>query len=154
MKQFVFVIINVILFISCNRESGQTKSDMPLTNSALEGTWKLIYADIREQDSVQIKDLDNTDFIKIINSSHFAFFNQERGTAENFIAGAGTYEFNGTDYTESLDFINSPDLRGHTFPFKVEIKNDTLIQQGHEVVESAGIDRYILEKYVRINSNN
>ena len=34
--------------------------------------------------------------------------------------------------------------------FDVEIKGDSLIQQGYEKIEASGIDRYILEKYVRI----
>ena len=67
------------------------------------------------------------------------------------MAGGGTYTFNGSDYSETLNFINAPDYRGHVFPFKVEIKGDTLIQQGHEKIEAAGLDRYILEKYIRIN---
>lgn len=116
----------------------------------LEGTWKMTYAEIRENDSVQVKDLSAADFIKIINGSHFAFFNQERGTHENFTAGAGTYTFDGSKYIENLEFINFVDYRGHSFSFDVEIKGDSLIQQGYEKIEGSGIDRYILEKYIRI----
>ena len=116
----------------------------------IEGSWKLVYADIFENDSLQIKDLGNTDFIKIINRTHFAFFNQDRGSSENFMAGGGSYTFDGKSYKETLNFIASPDYRGHVFPFEVEIKGDSLIQKGHEKLEEAGLDRYIVEKYIRI----
>lgn len=154
MKITIIQILTLIIVLSCAKES---TSPNPLANSeknAIEGSWKLVYADIKENDSVQIKDLSKTDFIKIINDSHFAFFNQERGTSENFMGGAGTYTLKGSDYAETLDFINAPDYRGHVFPFKVEIKGDSLIQQGHEKIEAAGLDRYILEKYIRINTKN
>ena len=68
------------------------------------------------------------------------------------MSGAGSYTFNGTDYIETLDFISITEYRGHEFPFKVEIIGDSLIQQGHEKIEEAGLDRYILEKYIRIES--
>ena len=144
----------IFIFLSCAKESTPSKTPENESKNSIEGSWKLVYADIKENDSLQIKDLSQTDFIKIINGSHFAFFNQDKGTSENFMAGAGTYTFNGSDYAETLDFINAPDYRGHVFPFKVEIKGDSLIQQGHEKIEAAGLDRYILEKYIRINPKN
>ena len=39
---------------------------------------------------------------------------------------------------------------GHSFNFTVTISNDTLIQKGIEKVENLGIDRLIIEKYVRV----
>ena len=136
----------------CTGSCSKDVKEQEQSGSTLEGTWKMTYAEIRENDSVQVKDLSSTDFIKIINQSHFAFFNQERDTQDNFTAGAGTYTFDGSEYVENLDFINFMDYRGHTFSFQVEIKGDSLIQQGHEKIEASGIDRYILEKYVRIEN--
>jgi hypothetical protein len=138
-----------ILTTQCGEE---IKPEVPAKTNSIEGTWKLTYAEIRENDSVQVKDMSSTDFIKIINQSHFAFFNQERGTDENFTAGAGTYEFDGSNYVENLDFINYLDYRGHSFSFEVEIREDSLIQQGQEKIEESGINRYILEKYVRVKN--
>ena len=152
MKITIYQLLIILALTSCAKDK---TAEAPLGKSSkqsIEGSWKLIYADIKENDSIEIKDLSNTDFIKIINASHFAFFNQERGTSDHFMSGGGTYTFNGTDYTETLDFISAPDYRGHVFPFKAEIKGDTLIQQGHEKIEAAGLDRYILEKYIRINT--
>jgi hypothetical protein len=150
-----WVVLTGIALIawSCDKDAKSKEGQMnPLKQeiSPIEGTWKMTYAEIRENDSVQVKDLDSTDFIKIINKSHFAFFNQERGTQDNFTAGAGTYTFDGSNYVENLEFINYMDYRGHSFSFDVEIKGDSLIQKGYEKIEASGIDRYILEKYIRI----
>jgi len=142
-----------LLTVSCTKElkpKGQETDALEPDFSPIEGTWKMTYAEIRENDSIQVKDLSSTDFIKIINRSHFSFFNQERGTQENFTAGAGTYTYDGSKYVENLEFMNLVDYRGHAFSFDVEIKGDSLIQQGYERIEDSGIDRYILEKYIRL----
>lgn len=60
------------------------------------GTWEMVYAEMIENDSLKIKNLDNTTFIKIINETHFSFFNQEKNGNKNFYAGAGTYNLKGT----------------------------------------------------------
>ena len=151
MKSYLIALcLGLLMMTGCSKP--QTAVEKPEDPSPIRGTWKMIYAEIREKDSVQVKDLSNTDFIKIINADHFAFFNQDRGTGDNFMSGAGSYTFNGKDYIETLDFISLPELRGHKFPFEVRISGDTLVQQGHEKVEEAGIDRFILEKYVRIQN--
>ena len=139
-----------MLLYACVDNKSEGNEIISPEKNPIEGSWKLVYADITENDSVQVKDLSNNDFIKIINETHFAFFNQDRGSSENYMAGAGTYKFDGEDYIETLDFIPAVEYRNHIFPFKVEIKGDSLIQQGHEKIEEANLDRYILEKYIRI----
>jgi len=150
MKSSVYQLFILMLLISCSESKTPDIETAETGENSIEGTWKLVYADIRENDSLQVKDLSKTDFIKIINKTHFAFFNQEQGTSENFVAGAGTYKYDGEDYIETLDFIPAVDYRKHIFPFKLEIKGDSLIQHGHEKIESANLDRFILEKYIRI----
>jgi hypothetical protein len=154
MKNTVIVLAASFLLLACNQKTPEVESLNPKNKNLIVGSWKLVYADILENDSLQVKELNKIDFIKIMNSTHFAFFNQEQGTDENFVAGGGTYSFDGTNYIETLDFINTPDYRGHVFPFEVEIKGDSLIQRGHEKIEAVGLDRYILEKYIRIKSQN
>ena len=127
------------------------------TTNSIEGTWKMIYAETKENDSIEYKDLSNTNFIKILNDSHFAFFNQEHSGNENFYGGAGIYQLTGNDYTETLNYTSVEAIKNHKFSFKVEIKGDTLIQSGLEEVKSIGMKREIIEKYVRIDaplSNN
>lgn len=114
------------------------------------GTWQLVYSSIEQGDSLQIKDFSRTQFIKIINETHFAFFNQSDSSAEGFYAGAGTYTLEGTDYQETLSFIASPEWRNSHFEFKLEFRGDTLVQFGEEDVPEAGIKRHIVEKYFRV----
>lgn len=147
----LLIVIGLTLFSCSEKREIKNTTDTPEKN-LIEGSWKLVYAHIEEKDSIQVKDLGKTDFIKILNADHFAFFNQDRGSSENFVAGGGTYKYDGNDYVETLDYISAVDYRGHVFPFKAEIKGDSLIQQGHEKIEEAGLDRYIVEKYIRIKS--
>ncbi|WP_282124561.1 hypothetical protein [Algibacter mikhailovii] len=139
MKRIVFTFLVLTIF-SCKKQS-----------NTIVGTWKMVYAETIENDSINIKNLNNTEFIKIINHSHFAFFNQQKDGNENFYGGSGTYELNGQNYTETLSFTAVNAIRNHTFPFKVQIKGDSLIQTGLEEVKEAGINRMITEKYIRIN---
>jgi hypothetical protein len=93
--------------------------------------------------------------IKIMNGSYFSFLSHDVGTpkdsSNHFDAGGGRYELTGDQYTEHLDFYSDRNWEGKDFKFTVRIQNDTLIQRGEEKVDSAGINREIIEKYVRIN---
>lgn len=150
MKNTIILTLSLLTFIGCSQDTKTNFVVKDTANNSIEGSWKLVYAHIKEKDSLQIKDLGKTDFIKIINQSHFAFFDQGKDGDETFTAGGGSYTFDGENYIETLDFINVASYRGHVFPFKAAIKGDSLIQQGHEKIEEAGLDRYILEKYIRI----
>ena len=148
MKLFTFLSFLMLVFYSCCNENPGTIDNAEGNN--LIGTWKLIYGEIQENDSIDIKDVTKSDFIKIINSTHFAFFNQEHGNEEGFYGGAGSYKLEGNQYTETLDFFGAEVYRGQSFEFTIEIKGDTLIQSGLEEVKEANIKRYITEKYIRV----
>lgn len=150
LMKYIFLSSLLLLALLSCLQNPETKTDATSLNNSIEGSWKLVYAEIRENDSVQVTDLSQIEFMKIMNKDHFAFFNQQKDSDENFLAGGGRYSFDGENYIETLEFVNIMDLRGHEFPFKVMIKGDSLIQSGHEEVPEAGLDRYILEKYVRI----
>lgn len=139
-----FFITCVLAFSLC----GCANEVAPVPNKIV-GTWELIYAETIENDSLEIKDLSNTRFIKIINNSHFSFFNQDKNSSEEFYGGAGTYSLINNNYIETLHFTPTDALRNHRFPFRVEFKGDTLIQSGLEEVEAAGLKRNIVEKYIR-----
>ena len=150
MKSIFFVVILALLFFSCKQEKTEDVKELVPHENCIVGTWKLVYGEVREKDSLEVKDLSKSDFIKIINDTHFAFFNQNKETSEGFYGGAGTYELQGKDYVETLDFIGSESFRGHRFPFTVEIKGDSLIQFGTEEIKEANIKRQIVEKYIRL----
>lgn len=129
---------------------GFSCSEHPNQKVDITGTWKMIYAETLEKDKLKIKNLEHTSFIKIINNSHFAFFNQSEEDSANFYSGGGSYDFDGSNYQENLLYTNAKNLRNHTFSFQVNIKEDTLTQEGIEHIKDAGIHRKIIEKYIRI----
>lgn len=147
MKNTLIIALLLISFISCNKEVELVKSN---ETNKIVGSWKMVYGDTKEGDSITVKDLTNINFIKIINNHHFAFFNQNENSDEGFYGGGGTYTLSGNKYIEKLDYISLKSIRGHEFAFTIEFKGDTLIQHGLEEVKEANINRYIVEKYIRI----
>ena len=148
MKQIIIFILFVIIIVGCNKEIVLNPEN---GSNKIIGTWKLVYGEIRENDSVKIKDMSNSEFIKIINNSHFAFFNQNSDSSDGFYGGGGTYQLKDSMYVERLEFIALRSIRGHEFSFTIEFDGDTLIQSGLEEVKEENIKRYIVEKYIRIN---
>lgn len=119
------------------------------------GTWKLLQGTLIEKGDTTVTDYTKgTSFIKIINDTHFAFLQHDltkgKDSAAAFSAGGGSYTLRDSLYTEHLQYCNAREWEGHDFPFTVSFKNDTLTQYGIEKVESAGINRINMEKYVRI----
>ncbi len=146
------LMLALIALVSCGEKEKPKEKETVIveTKNEIMGSWLLVYGETRTADIVEVKDLSNTEFIKILNEDHFAFFNQKKDTAEGFYGGGGTYALKGNVYTERLDYIGVKELRGHEFTFDIEVKGDTLIQSGIEDVPEAGIKRHIVEKYVRI----
>lgn len=137
MKKFLCGLY-CLLLTSCNTLlSPEDKNEIDLN-----GTWKMVYA--------EIKDLTHTSFIKIINDSHFAFFNQDENNQNSFYGGAGTYMLDHNKYIETLSYTSIDAVRNHEFPFTIEMKGDTLIQFGLEHVKEANINREIVEKYIKL----
>ena len=151
MKNVFILFFLVFSIIACQQKKETAKILEAKPVNKIIGTWKMVYADIKENDSLQIKDLSKSEFVKIINESHFAFFNQDHTDATLFYGGGGTYTLENDTYTEKLQFTSVDDVRNHEFPFTIEIKNDTLIQYGLEEIKEANIKRHIVEKYIRIN---
>ena len=92
--------------------------------------------------------------IKIINDTHFAFFNHDLNHGKDstavFSAGGGTYAIKDNAYTEYLQYFNDREWEDRHFSFVVSINKDTLTQSGVEKLEKLGIDRVIVERYVRV----
>jgi len=60
------------------------------------------------------------------------------------------YELKDSAYTEHLEYCSDRAWEGNDFHFTVTISNDTLIQQGIEKIEAAGVNRINIEKYTRV----
>lgn len=145
MKLFFGFAFVLFAFCACKKQ----------TVPSLEGTWELISATSTEKDSTFSTFNSKVKMIKIINTSHFAFLshditNTKDSTRSAYTAGGGTYTLKDSTYTETLEYFIDPQWENHKFEFVVKIQNDTLVQKGVEKLEKLGIDRIIVEKYVRV----
>ena len=139
-----------VIFYACNQAGAAT-------GQKINGTWQLISGmTITKKDTAWYpKDFK---MIKVINNTHFAFLrhdlNPPKDSSNHFDAGGGSYTLNGDQYTEHLDYYIDRNWEGKPFNFTIQIKDDTLTQTGVEKVDAAGINRIIVEKYVRVGAGN
>lgn len=146
------ILIVLTAFLSACNIPNQKKAETPLI-----GTWRLLTGTLIEKGDTSVTDYTkNVSFIKIINDSHFAFLHHDlhkgKDSAAVFVSGGGRYTFIDSVYTEQLEYCSDRAWEGNTFVFTIAIKNDTLIQRGMEKVESAGINRINIEKYVKVKN--
>jgi hypothetical protein len=145
--KIVFVIL-VITLLSCVERNSKPSPNL------IEGTWQLIRGTLIEKGDTIVTDyMKNISFIKIINATHFAFLQHDlkKGQDSNavYVSGGGRYSLNDSLYTEHLEYCSARNWEGNDFKFTISIKADTLISTGIEKVESEGINRVNIEKYIR-----
>ena len=153
MKPILIVFLfscSLSLLSSCKDQSKKE----PNPSIRLIGTWQLISGTTITGGVSSFTDYTkNQRMIKIINNSHFSFLkhdlNSPKDSSNNFDAGGGSYSLTGDQYTEHLDYYKDRNWEGKSFTFTVTINNDTLIQRGMEKVEKEGVEREIIEKYIR-----
>ena len=146
MKHLLTYLLLAALLPACDRKPESIR---------LNGTWRLVSGTTITKGVSEVTDYTkDQSMIKIINNTHFAFLKHGIGVAKDssnkFDAGGGNYTLQGDQYTEHLDYYNDKNWEGKTFNFTVSIHNDTLVQKGIEKVEGAGVDREIIEKYLRV----
>ena len=155
MKHVTGLILFVALLVSCDASSGNSTPRKP---NNIEGTWKLISGTtITGKDTTVTDYTKNQSMIKIINKTHFAFLkhdlNMGRDSSAVYGSGGGHYTLTGEQYTEYLEYCDQREWEGSSFEFTVTLKNDSLVQRGIEKVDTAGIDRMIIETYTRVKEN-
>jgi len=155
MKIITCLAILSIVTISCNNiQPSLVISNSEKTN--IQGTWKLIEGiTIEKGDSVITDYTKDKSFIKILNATHFAFIGHDLNKGKDaaaafFSSGGGSYELNDSNYTEHLEYCNAREWENNDFHFTISIHNDTLVQQGIEKIDSIGVNRINIEKYVRL----
>ena len=152
MRIFIAFVCTLLFSCATNSESEQSAS----SGQHLTGTWKLLSGTLIEKGDTTVTDYTKaTSFIKIINETHFAFLHHDVDKGKDsatavFSSGGGRYTLKDSTYKEQLEYCTAREWEGHNFEFTVVITNDTLIQSGVEKVESAGIDRINIERYVRV----
>lgn len=149
-------LLLLTMFFACTTKD----KTMPAKENALpiEGTWRLLTGTLIEKGDTTITDYTKKmSFIKIINDTHFAFLlhdlNKGSDSAAVFSAGGGNYTLSDSTYTEHLQYCSDRQWEGHDFAFTINIHDDTLTQRGIEKVESAGVERLNIERYVRMQKN-
>ncbi len=152
MRKQITLMVWTVFMVSCGVKPGKTE---PQSSVPIAGTWRLLTGTLIEAGDTMVTDYTkNMSFIKIINASHFAFLqhdlNQGKDSTAAFVAGGGRYTLADSLYTEHLEYCSDRAWEGNDFSFTVSVKNDTLIQQGIEKLEKAGVNRLNIEKYVRI----
>jgi hypothetical protein len=156
MKLTIALASVLLIITSCGSEKPVTASAP--TGLPIEGTWKLLSGTLIEKGDTTVTDYtQKLSFIKIINANHFAFLNHDVNKGKDsatasFGAGGGSYTLKDTVYTEHLEYCNDRQWEGNDFSFTITIQNDTLVQTGVEKVESAGVNRLNMEKYVRLKN--
>lgn len=153
MKITIAIAIFATTLMSCGEQMGN-KVSKP-SPSSVAGTWRLLTGTVIEKGDTVVTDYTkNISFIKIINDTHFAFLqhdlNKGKDSAAVFVSGGGSYSLSDSSYTEHLEYCSARNWEGNDFKFTVNIKNDTLTQSGVEKVESAGVNRINIERYIRM----
>ena len=148
-KPLTFLAVAAFL-VACNSKNENTQTANPLI-----GTWKLVSGvTITKGENKPNSYPKGQEMIKIINDTHFAFLNHIVNTPKDssnmFDAGGGAYTLKGDQYTEHLDYYKDKAWEGKPFTFTITFSGDTLIQKGIEKVEGTGIDRVIIEKYLKL----
>lgn len=154
MRVFYVIAVITIFLCSCSdktRDDDAMKQPLPIV-----GTWKLLTGTtIQGKDTVVTDYTKGQSFIKIINDTHFAFFNHDLNMGKDsskaiFVSGGGRYTLDGNKYTEHLEYCNYREWENNDFEFTVTITGDTLVIRGIEKVDKLNVNRINIEKYVRL----
>lgn len=152
MRNPIYFFAIIIGFISCDSSAPKGAERSAL---AIQGTWKLLSGTLIEKGDTTVTDYTKgKEFIKIINDTHFAFLshdlNKGKDSSAEFSSGGGKYSLSDSLYTEHLEYCSDRQWEGNDFTFAVAVNNDTLTQQGVEKIDSLGVNRINIEKYVRV----
>lgn len=148
-----FIAITMLLFSCSSMHNDDTKP----SRKPIEGTWKLLTGTLIEKGDTTVTDYTkDKEFIKIINEDHFAFLMHDLHKGKEadsaFSCGGGHYTVNDSTYIEHLEYCNAREWEANDFSFTVTIANDTLTQKGIEKIDSLGVNRLNIERYVRMKN--
>lgn len=139
--------IFLLFVISCDTQK---------PTSPLLGTWKLTTATVIERGDTTVTDYTkDKEFIKMFNETHFSFTGHDLTKGKDsatafFTAGTGTYTLKDSNYVENLQYCTARDWENNKFDLNLFVNGDTLIQRGIEKVAGTNVDRFNIEKYVRV----
>ncbi|ANH83873.1 hypothetical protein A8C56_11385 [Niabella ginsenosidivorans] len=148
MKILSLAVIYILLLASCKNPVQQS------AENPLQGVWKLITGTTIEKKDTLVTDYQKgKSFIKIIQGRHFAFLGHDLNKGQDsmafFSSGGGTCTVKDSTYTEHLEYCNARDWENNDFHFIYKLNKDTLLITGIERIDSIGINRINIEKYIR-----
>jgi hypothetical protein len=144
-----------LFFILLSCETKHTGGGPTLPANPMIGTWELVSGStIQGKDTTTTDYTKNRKFLKILDSTHFAFVGHDLNKGKDSLAafytsGAGTYSLTDSTYTEHLQFCSDRAWEGNDFTFTVLIRNDSLTQTGIEKIEKLNVNRLNIERYAR-----
>lgn len=139
MKKFVYAFIALFIVIgvaSCSSSKTHSKNQ-----SVIQGSWKRIM----EGNDAPV----SWRQLKHYTEKNFVWHTMnEAGII--MVAGAGEYRLTGDELYEEIDMTTSVnrDFKGRTAKIKIEIKNDTMVQ--NTVIQMSNRENIFTEKWVRI----
>ena len=153
MKNLLFFLALAIVVAACNNPVTENKSTGG--DSSIVGTWQLVSgATIEKNDTVVTDYTKARSFIKVINTSHFSFMGHDLTKGKDAVpfysSGGGTYTLQDSNYTEHLQYCSDRAWEGNDFHFTIRFQHDTLVQQGLEKIDSIGVNRINIEKYIKV----
>ncbi len=86
----------------------------------LEGAWEMVSGTYTTPDTTMVLTIGQ---VKVLTSTHFAF---GRMNPDGAFAGGGTYSFDGSTYTEFVQYHSDPAANDTTLSFAARIEGDSL----------------------------
>ncbi len=113
-------LLLLLLTGACQSE-GQTAEQQA---NPLQGTWKIVYQRVSTPDTTVEHGEQTPPSRKVLNATHFA---TGRQTGENSISAVGgRYIYDGSTYTEIIQYHFIGALVGDTITFDTQLKGDTI----------------------------
>ena len=126
----------LLVLVGCGGEKKQEKTAALETN-ALEGTWQLVkYINHAEGESDWSAYSEDIIYQKHITPTHFTWIKYEKSKDNLDGIGGGTYNFDGTTYTEDIQFFLPPGSSelGQAIPFEVKFEDGKWYHLGYAKV--------------------
>ena len=150
----ILLAVVVAICCSCNKPAPGANAFPP----EYVGTWQLISSDYYGKDAVTSNMVAGQEMMKIITPTHFAFFLHDLHQGKDssnvaYMSGGGRVAYQDGEYIEHLNYCTARQWETHTFNFRLELRGDTLIQQGVEELEDLGLgdeNLLLIEKYIRV----
>ncbi len=120
--------VTTCLILLCCLAPGSASGQLPAT--PLEGSWRLVSQLIIYPDTTIDRGSTLNPSFKILNSTHFAFGRMAADEEEGVYAGGGRYTYDGTRYTEYIEYHSSAPLVGTSITFDVRLEGNRWYHSG------------------------